>query len=67
MGIPGNVRAEKDVQPKTVDFFAEVLYWCASETVDWAFTLTYDAEENLVATSYKTFAWDFAPGFRLGA
>jgi len=47
-----------------VHISAEALYWYTSETVDWAFTLKSD--QNTVKTSYKTFSFDWAPGFRVG-
>jgi hypothetical protein len=50
--------------PKTIDVFGEVLYWYTSETVDWAFTLSSDP--NTITTSYKTFTFQWAPGFRVG-
>lgn len=51
-------------QAKIIDISADILYLYTSETVDWAFTLRSD--ESLVETAYKTFVFDWAPGFRLG-
>ncbi|MCB1107938.1 MAG: hypothetical protein KDK76_07580 [Chlamydiia bacterium] len=42
----------------------DALYWYTSEVVDWAFTLK--SAGATVKTSYKTFDFDWAPGFRLG-
>lgn len=60
-----NLSIRPDAQPKTIDFFADALYWYTSETVDWAFTRTIDGIS--LDSSYKTFSFDWAPGFRLGA
>ena len=43
---------------------AEGFYWYTNETMDWAFTLKN--EQNLTKTEYKTFVFDWAPGFRVG-
>ncbi|NGX56923.1 MAG: hypothetical protein K1060chlam5_01176 [Candidatus Anoxychlamydiales bacterium] len=51
-------------QRKTIDIFAKALYWYTSETLDWAFTLKSD--QNFVQTSYKTFSFDWSPGFSVG-
>jgi len=47
-----------------VKVFADALYWYTSETVDWAFTLS--STPNTVKASYKTFTFDWKPGFRVG-
>lgn len=62
-GLP-NLSIRPDAQPKTVDIFADALYWYTSETIDWAFTRTI--EGNSLESSYKTFVFDWAPGFRIG-
>lgn len=48
-----------------VDFYAEALYWQASETVDWALTNNLSLPNQIIA--YKTIDFNFAPGFRVGA
>lgn len=48
-----------------VDFYAEALYWQASETVDWALTNNLSLPNQIIA--YKTIDFNFAPGFRIGA
>jgi len=50
--------------PMTIDIFTELLYWYTSEAVDWAFTLSQD--QNSETSSFKTFVFDWAPGFRVG-
>jgi len=62
-GLP-NLSVRAEAQPRTIDIFADVLYWHTSETVDWAFTLRHN--QNSVQTAYKTFSFDWAPGFRIG-
>lgn len=47
-----------------IGIFAEGLYWYTSETVDWAYTLVEKGSST--EASYKTFAFDWAPGLRLG-
>jgi len=59
-----NLSIRPDAQPKTVDFFADALYWYTSETVDWAFTRTIEGIS--LESAYKTFSFNWAPGFRLG-
>lgn len=65
--IIGNIYAEEDLvkteSPK-VELFAEALYWYTNETMDWAFTL--NSNQNSIQTAYKTFVFDWAPGFRVG-
>jgi len=51
-------------QQKAIHFFGEALYWHTSETVDWAFTLSLD--QSSLRSSYKTFAFEWDPGFRVG-
>ncbi|MCB1082499.1 MAG: hypothetical protein KDK63_05075 [Chlamydiia bacterium] len=69
----GNLMGEEKVknpsipseeQMNTFHVSLDALYWHTSEIVDWAFTLKSD--ETTVKTSYKTFDFDWAPGFRLG-
>jgi hypothetical protein len=48
-----------------IDFYADALYWQASETVDWALTNNLRLPNQIIA--YKTIDFDFAPGFRVGA
>jgi len=40
-GLP-NISIRPEAQKKTIDIFADVLYWHTSETVDWAFTLSHN-------------------------
>lgn len=47
-----------------IDLYVEALYWYTSETIDWAFTLAQN--KNTIQTSYKTFVFDWAPGFSIG-
>jgi len=63
-GGVANLSVRPEAQPKTVALFADFLYWHTSETVDWAFTLS--TVGNSTNTSYKTFSFDWAPGFRVG-
>ena len=55
---------EPKTQQKTIDVFASALYWYTSEAIDWAFTLK--SSQNSLKSSYKTFSFDWAPGFRVG-
>lgn len=51
------------------DFYADLLYWQPSETVDWALTNS-DISASIPyyqSISYKTIAFNYAPGFRVGA
>lgn len=48
-----------------IDFYAEALYWQASETVDWALTNNLSLPNQVI--SYKTIDFNFTPGFRIGA
>lgn len=59
-----NLPMKRVSERKTVNVFAESLYWYTSETLDWAFTLT--SAQNSVQTDYKTFSFDWAPGFCVG-
>lgn len=52
-----------------LDFYADVLYWQPSETVDWSLTnsnISSSVQANQALT-YNTIHFDFAPGFRVGA
>ena len=62
-GLP-NPSIRPEAQMRSINVFAEALYWYTSETVDWAFTLK--SNQNSVKTTYKTFVFDWAPGFRIG-
>lgn len=62
-GLP-NPSVRPETQQKTIDIFADFLYWYTSESVDWAFTLTQS--QNSLQTSYKTFSFEWAPGFCIG-
>jgi hypothetical protein len=59
-----NLSIRSKAQSKTIDFFVDALYWHTGETVDWAFTLTQS--QNSEKSSFKTFSFDWAPGFRIG-
>ncbi len=59
-----NHSIQAEVQRKTIYIFADALYWNASETLDWAFTLT--SSHNSIQTAYKTFSFDWFPGFCIG-
>jgi hypothetical protein len=48
-----------------VEFYADALYWQASETVDWSLTNNLSLPNQVIA--YNTIDFDFAPGFRVGA
>lgn len=52
-----------------IDFYADLLYWQPSETVDWA--LTNSTISPSIPTnqtiSYSTIRFNYAPGFRVGA
>lgn len=63
-GLP-NPSSRPDCLTRAVDIFADFLYWYTAETVDWAFTL--ESTPNTLKTEYKTFTFDWAPGFRVGA
>jgi hypothetical protein len=62
-GLP-NPSIRPEAQNKNLEVFADLLCWYASETVDWAFTL--DHNQNSIKTDFKTFGFDWAPGFRVG-
>lgn len=47
-----------------VDFYAQALYWQASETVDWALTNNLSLPNQIIA--YQTIDFNFTPGFRVG-
>jgi hypothetical protein len=59
-----NPSIRPEAQTKTIDIFADALYWYTSETVDWAFVLKHGP--NSETSTYKTFTFDWAPGFRVG-
>mgnify|MGYP005854090723 CR=1 FL=1 len=48
-----------------VDFYADAIYWQASETIDWSLTNNLSLPNQVIA--YHTIDFDFAPGFRVGA
>jgi hypothetical protein len=48
-----------------IEYYADVLYWQASETVDWSLTNNLSLPNQRI--SYNTIAFHFAPGFRIGA
>lgn len=48
-----------------IDYFADALYWQASETVDWSLTNDLNLPNQNIA--YNTIAFHFSPGFRVGA
>jgi hypothetical protein len=50
---------------RAFELFGDVLYWRATEAVDWV--LVTDTTPGQQGVTYKTFAFDFAPGFRAGA
>ena len=62
-GLP-NPSVRPQAQSRTIDIFADALYWYTGETVDWAFTLAQS--ESSLRSTYKTFTFDWAPGFRVG-
>lgn len=62
-GLPNPSFRPKE-QEKTIDVFADLLYWHASETVDWAFTVKGD--ENRVKSAYQVLDFDPSFGFRVG-
>ncbi len=62
-GLP-NLSIRPETQSRTIDIFADALYWHTGETVDWAFTLVNN--QNSEQAAYKTFSFNWAPGFRVG-
>ena len=48
-----------------IEYYADALYWQASETVDWSLTNNLNLLNQRI--SYNTIAFHFAPGFRIGA
>lgn len=62
-GLP-NPSVRPQEQSRTIDIFADALYWYTGETVDWAFTLTNSP--NFEQSSFKAFTFEWAPGFRVG-
>lgn len=59
-----NLSSRPREQDKTIAIFADALYWKASETVDWAFTLK--TKPDFVASGYKNLLFNWEPGFRVG-
>lgn len=59
-----NVYLRPEEQKRSVDVFAQALYWQASETIDWAFTI--ENQQNFLKDSFKTLVFDWDPGFRVG-
>jgi hypothetical protein len=53
--------------PRTfaLEFFGDVLYWQATEPVDWTMTTNRSSSDQWV--DFKSLAYNFAPGFRIGA
>lgn len=51
-------------QRHNLDVSFDALYWHASETFDWAFTLK--SSQNSTQSSFKTFKFDWDTGFRVG-
>jgi len=47
-----------------LEFFGDVLYWQATEPVDWAMNTNRSSIDQVVA--FKTLDFDFATGFRVG-
>ena len=47
-----------------IDFYADALYWQASESAEWALTNNLNSVDQVI--SYKTIGFNFAPGFRVG-
>ena len=62
-GLP-NLSSRPETQPRTVEVFADFIYWYTGETVDWSFTLEQNPDSFI--DSFKTFGFDWAPGFRVG-
>lgn len=46
------------------EFFAEALYWKATEPVDWVLDTNRNPLDQYV--NYQSVTYDFAPGFRIG-
>lgn len=59
-----NLSDRPEAQDKTIAVFADALYWHASETVDWAFTIAPNG--NFERTRYRTLSFGWDPGFRVG-
>jgi hypothetical protein len=49
---------------QALDFFADFLYWQATEPVDWTLDTNRFPLDQFVA--YETVSFDFTPGFRVG-
>jgi len=47
-----------------LEFFGDVLYWQATDPVDWAMNTNASTTDQFVA--FKTLDFDFATGFRVG-
>ena len=48
-----------------IEFFGDVLYWQATEPVDWSMNTNKSSTDQFVA--FKTLDFHFSPGFRVGA
>jgi hypothetical protein len=48
-----------------LEFFGDVLYWQATEPVDWTLNTNKSSTDQFVA--FKTVDFHFSPGFRVGA
>ncbi|MGH2640037.1 MAG: Lpg1974 family pore-forming outer membrane protein, partial [Rhabdochlamydiaceae bacterium] len=59
-----NSSVRPQAQSRTIDIFADALYWYTSERTEWAFTLTQNQSSE--HSSFKTFSFDWAPGYRIG-
>ena len=62
-GLP-NLSDRPRAQDRSIDVFADALYWYTSETVDWADVVT--SNQNVVRDTFKTISFDWDPGFRVG-
>lgn len=62
-GLP-NPSIRPQAQERTLDIFADALYWYTGETVDWAFVLSHTQHSE--KSNFKTFNFGWAPGFRIG-
>ena len=62
-GLP-NLSDRPASQDRSIDIFADALYWHATETVDWAYTRV--SSPNFERATYKTLSFGWDPGFRVG-
>lgn len=62
-GLP-NPSARPQTSCSNLDVFGNALYWVASETADWAATITQSPQIEEV--DYKTISFNWSPGFRVG-